>query len=76
MIETLFMGLDEACKGTIPGFFHVIRETASRELFHVQMILKAFTADAMPWASRVGAVASLIVLLFIHAFVAHFTPPD
>jgi len=51
------MALDEALKGSIPGLFHIIRETAGRQLIHPQMILKALTAFSLPGAWFISAVA-------------------
>ncbi len=67
-----FSGVNQfgkALEGAVVGALDVIRETAGGELFHCQMVLEAFTANALSRAARVGAVAEFRVarLFAFHA---------
>jgi hypothetical protein len=48
--------LGEPLKAAVVGPFHLIRETAGRELAHTEMILQAFAANALARASAIAAI--------------------
>jgi hypothetical protein len=49
----------------VVGFFRVIWKTACRQLFAFEVILQAFTADALTAASRIAAITKIHIRLFL-----------
>jgi len=64
--------LGKIFKGTVIGFFHPVRKTASGKLAHFQMIANAFTADPFSRTGFVGAIAIVKILFFL---TLHNLPP-
>jgi hypothetical protein len=58
-----FVALDKSSCGSIIGSLDVIREETSRKLLHPPVILDTFTADALPAAGFITAVAVFHVFL-------------
>jgi len=56
---------DEPLHGPVISSLYLSREVACRKLARIPVVLYAFTADALPGARLVGAVATGLVVAYL-----------
>jgi hypothetical protein len=57
-------GSDKCFNGAVIGLFYIVREKTGGQLSRPPMIGNTFTADSLPTAGLITAVASFLILLY------------